>query len=188
LPNVTQCLLLLLLLLFALQYWFPLEDVLKWMGEEATAEAGAQFTPISPAAADTNSTPRRRTRQATAAAAGTAGSSGKRQQRVEAEEEQECDVDSGATADEVFDMPLWQQEQQPQQLSRRQRVRRRLQQGFDETRSEAVVAAGVLLAVLVMAAAVWLARWPAHDLESSLDALRSLSSDVREKLRARSLV
>jgi hypothetical protein len=85
-------------------------------------------------------------------------------------------------------MPLWQQQLQPQ--SRRQRVRQRLQRaaGFDETRSEAVVAAGVLLALLVMVAAVWLARWPAHDLESSLDALRSLSSDVREKLRARSLV
>jgi hypothetical protein len=165
------------------QYWFPLDDVLKWMGEEPAAAPAAQLlTPSSPAAADTHSTPRRSTRQTTAAAAAAAAaesSGGRRRQIIkqgdEQQQEEDSDDDSGATAataDEVFDMPLWQQEKQLQPLGRRQRLRRRLQRaaGFDETRSEAVVAAGVLLALLVMVAAVWLARWPAHDLEASLDA------------------
>lgn len=172
------------------QYWFPEADVLQWMGDSDTSARGVQLTPSSPAAAaDTTSTPRRTTRQATAAAAA-AGSSGRRKQQRATQEEDEFessdDEDSAATAataDEVFDMPLFQQPPSQPPLSRRQRVR-----GFDEATSEAVVAAGVLLALLVMAAAVWLARWPAHELESCLDGLRALSADVREKLRARSLV
>ncbi|KAF6260939.1 hypothetical protein COO60DRAFT_829477 [Scenedesmus sp. NREL 46B-D3] len=154
------------------RYWFPLADVLAWMGE--ALPPASQLTGSSPAAADTTSTPRRVTRHAAAAAAA-AESSDRQQQRVEQGNEQQAgrayaSAAAAATAAEVSDVSLWQQ-QQSQSLSRRQRMQR-LQRaaGSDKTRNEALLAAGLLVALLVMVAAVWLARRPVHELGPGYDA------------------
>lgn len=170
------------------QYWFPLADVLAWMGE--ALPPASQLTGSSPAAADTTSTPRRVTRHAAAAAAA-AESSDRQQQRAEQGNEQQAgrayaSAAAAATAAEVSDVSPWQQ-QQSQSLSRRQRMQR-LQRaaGSDKTRNEALLAAGLLVALLVMVAAVWLARRPVHELGPGYDAPQT--SDVRQLLQDRLLV